>query len=327
MIGAVILYSIFTGTSALAHSWEILALTRFCTGLGIGAEWGVGTSLLQETWPAKWRTKGAGLLQSAFSGGFVIASLIWIVIGGTFGGSWRWMYIIGIVPALVVATLGRAIPESARWKAARAGSEVAQAAATAMRTHRRTLIIAVIVSVSITVGFWAISSWVPTFAGILAHDPKRAVFFAGWAGVLYALGEIGGCIAFGYLADAWGRKPTAMFYLAGSVVITSIVFLLVHDPVTFVALQLVNGFLTGGLYGWYAIHPPELFPTIIRSSAISTIFNSARFLAMLGPIATSALLGFFGGYGIAATIFGLVFIIGIVAVAYLPETRGLPLPE
>src|SRR5579864_551281 len=95
MIGAVVLYSIFTGTSALAPNWQILALTRFLTGFGIGAEWGVGTSLLQETWPGRLRTKGAGILQAAFSGGFVIASVLWLVVGGSLGGSWRWMYAAG----------------------------------------------------------------------------------------------------------------------------------------------------------------------------------------------------------------------------------------
>src|ERR1700722_5799399 len=115
MIGAVVLYSIFTGTSALAPTWQLLAFTRFLTGVGIGAEWGVGTSLLQEMWPERLRTKGAGILQAAFSGGFVIASLLWLVLGGTFGGSWRWMYAVGIFPPIFVGLLAREIPESERW--------------------------------------------------------------------------------------------------------------------------------------------------------------------------------------------------------------------
>src|SRR6201997_4456590 len=73
MIGAVLLYSVFTGTSALSPTWQILALTRFLTGLGLGAEWGVGTSLFQEMGPDRTRTKGAGVLQAAFSGGFLVA--------------------------------------------------------------------------------------------------------------------------------------------------------------------------------------------------------------------------------------------------------------
>jgi len=323
MIGSVLLYSLFTGTSALSPNWEVLALTRFLTGAGIGAEWGVGASLLQEVWPERWRTKAAGVLQAAFSGGFLVASLLWLAVGGWFGASWRWMYVAGIIPALIVAVSGRIIPESERWAQTRHSFSAIMAT---LRAYRRNLIIAVIVSASITIGFWAISSWVPTYVASLAHDPQSAIFYAGWAGALFAIGEMMGCVAFGWLAEIWGRRATLVVYLAGSIVITPVIFLLVHDAATFVWLQIVNGILTGGIYGWYAIHPAELFPTSIRSSAISIIFNSARFLAMLGPIVASSLIVFFGGYGEAATILSSVFTVGIVAVLFLPETKGQILP-
>ena len=323
MIGAVVLYSIFTGTSALAPTWQILALTRFLTGVGIGAEWGVGTSLLQETWPERLRTKGAGVLQAAFSGGFVVASVLWLVIGGSFGLSWRWMYAAGILPALFVALLARDIPESERWTKA---SHSAQAIGATLRANSRNLVLSIIVSISITLGFWAISSWVPTYAATLAPDPKTGVYYAGMAGLLYAIGEILGCIAFGILSDSWGRRWTLAFYLAGSTAITPIVFLYVRDPNAVVMLQIANGFLTGGLYGWFAVHPPELFPTSIRSTAISLIFNFARFLAMFGPILASSLIAFFGGYGPAATTLASIFVIGLIVLPFLPETKGKPLP-
>ncbi|MGC2075398.1 MAG: MFS transporter [Xanthobacteraceae bacterium] len=322
MIAAVVLYSIFTGTSALAPNWQILALTRFLTGFGIGAEWGVGTSLLQETWPERLRTKGAGILQAAFSGGFVVASVLWLVIGAWLGGSWRWMYAVGIVPALFVALLARDIPESERWTRA---SHAASISGT-LREHSGTLVLAILVSISITLGFWAISSWVPTYVATLTSDAKSGVYYAGMAGLFYAIGEIFGCIAFGFLADSWGRRWTLAFYLAGSIAITPVVFLYVRDPATVVVLQIANGFLTGGLYGWFAVHPPELFPTSVRSTAISLIFNFARFLAMFGPILASSLIGFFGGYGPAATILASIFALGLVVLPLLPETKGQPLP-
>jgi MFS family permease len=167
---------------------------------------------------------------------------------------------------------------------------------------------------------------VPTYAATLASDPKSGVYFASMAGLLYAIGEIFGCIGFGLLADIWGRRGTLAFYLAGSIAITPIVFLYVRDPQIVVLLQIVNGFLTGGLYGWFAIHPPEIFPTSIRSTAISLIFNSARFLAMFGPILASSLIAFFGGYGPAATTLASVFVVGLIALFFLPETKGKPLP-
>src|ERR1700727_2146886 len=81
MIAGVLLYSVATTLSAATSSLIPFALTRFFTGIGIGAEWGVGTSLLQEVWPEKWRTKGAGLLQSGFSIGGVLISGVWILVG------------------------------------------------------------------------------------------------------------------------------------------------------------------------------------------------------------------------------------------------------
>lgn len=323
MIGAVVLYSVFTGTSALAQNWEILALTRFLTGIGIGAEWAVGTSLLQEVWPERLRTKGAGVLQAAFSGGFFVASLLWLLVGGSLGGSWRWMYAAGILPALCVVFLGRTIPESERWAHT---PHSLSAIGEALRDNAYNLIVSIVVSISITLGFWAISSWVPTYVATLAPDPKDAVFYAGLAGLLYAIGEIFGCIGFGVLADVWGRRWTLVLYLAGSVAITPVVFLLIRDVTVVVALQIANGVLTGGLYSWFAVHPPELFPTRIRSTAIGLIFNAARFLAMFGPILASSLIGFFGGYGPAATTLAAIFVIGIIAVLFLPETKGKPLP-
>jgi MFS family permease len=320
MIGAVVLYSIFTGTSALTPNWQILALTRFLTGFGIGAEWGVGTSLLQETWPERLRT---GVLQAAFSGGFVIASVLWIAVGGWLGGSWRWMYAVGIVPALFVAFLARDIPESERWTRA---THTAVSIAATLRANSRNLVLAIVVSIAITLGFWAISSWVPTYVATLASDPRSGVYYAGLAGLFYAIGEIFGCIAFGFLADSWGRRWTLAFYLAGSIAITPVVFLWVRDPGIVVILQIANGFLTGGLYSWFAVHPPELFPTAVRSTAIGLIFNFARFLAMFGPILASTLIGFFGGYGPAATTLASIFAIGLVVLPLLPETKGQPLP-
>src|ERR1700755_581330 len=115
MIAGVLLYSVATTLSAATSSFIPFALTRFFTGIGIGAEWGVGTSLLQEVWPEKWRTKGAGLLQSGFSIGGVLISGVWILVGSTFGLSWRWMYLFGIIPLVILGFVYKSIPESTRW--------------------------------------------------------------------------------------------------------------------------------------------------------------------------------------------------------------------
>lgn len=326
MIWAIVIYAIFTGTSALVGNWGELAATRFLTGIGIGAEWGVGTSLLAETWPKEARTKGAGLLQSGFSFGALIASGIWWALGGQLNMSWRWIYVIGIIPALVVFVTARRIPESHQW--VKAHKSDVKLSVIFKGQYGRNLIVGLLVSVAITVGWWAISSWVPSYVGQLAiHAGLKPAYYAGIAGILYNIGEIAGCILFGFLADAWGRKPTTVVFFVGSLIITPVVFMLVHALVIVLWLQLLNGFLTSGLYSWYTIQPPELFPTGVRATAVSLIFNGARYLAMFGPIVASVFIQTFGGYGTAATVFGLIYIFGIIAALFLPETKGLPLPD
>jgi MFS family permease len=323
MLAGVVVYSVATVLSAVTGTWWLFGITRFFTGVGIGAEWGVGTSLLQEVWPERWRTRGAGLLQAGFSVGGLIVSALWVLIGSTYGLSWRYMYLFGIIPLIIVLLVFRHIPESDRWAAR---ERVSRSELRAAGLWSR-FVAALLVSVAITGGWWAVSSYLPTFVGGLVSDPRRTAFFTGWAGALYNVGEIAGCIAMGFLADWWGRKGVTLVYFAGSVVVVPVVFLALHDVTTVLWLQIVTGFFTGGLYSWYAIHTPELFPTRMRATAISSVFSSARYLAMIGSIASGTVATALGGFGKAAAIFTPIYLVGVVAIFFLPETRGQGLPD
>ncbi|HYZ52871.1 MAG TPA: MFS transporter [Streptosporangiaceae bacterium] len=323
MVAGVAVYSVSTVLSATTGNWWLFGLTRFFTGVGIGAEWGVGTSLLQEVWPERWRTRGAGLLQAGFSVGGLVVSALWVLIGSTLGLSWRWMYLFGALPLIVIVLVFRRIPESARWASR---DRVVKAAELKAAGLWRRFLAALAVSVAITGGWWAVSSYLPTFVGGLVTDPRRTAFFTGWAGALYNVGEIIGCVAMGFLAERWGRKGTTIVYFAGSVVVVPAVFLGLHGATTVLWLQLMTGFFTGGLYSWYAIHTPELFPTRVRATAISTVFSSARYLAMIGSIASGSVAVALGGFGKAAAIFTPIYLIGVIAILFLPETRGRGLP-
>jgi MFS family permease len=325
MLYSVVLYSVATGLSAVTGTWWLFGLTRFFTGVGIGAEWGVGTSLLQEVWPQRWRTKGAGLLQGGFSVGGLLVSGLWVLAGSTYGLSWRWMYLFGVIPLVVVLFCYRYIPESGRWVAARR-SQV-RVLDLLRGANRRNFLAAMLVSIAITSGWWAVSSYLPTYIGGMVDDPRRATFFTGWAAALYNLGALTGSIAMGFLADAWGRKITIQLYFAGCLIIMPIVFLGVHTAVAATWLQLVAGFLTAGVFCWHTVHTPELFPTAIPATAISTIFSGSRYPAMFGAMLTGTLASSVGGFGQAAAIFTPIYLLGIAAVFFLPETRGKPLPE
>jgi MFS family permease len=325
MIGAVVVYGVFTGLSALAPNWEVLAVTRFLTGLGIGAEWAVGVALLQEVLPPSARTRGAGLLQGTFSAGGLLVSLLWVLFNSSFDVSWRVVYVVGVLPAFLAIGLRKLIPESAKWagQARMSAGELFRRLGSA--DLRRRLGLAMLVSIAITVGFWASSSYAPAYVGALAPEPDVG-FYTAWSSVLYNVGEIAGCVVFGYWAERWGRRYTTVGYLAGALVAIPVVFLLVHDATAAVVLQLVFGYTAGGVFSWYTVHTPELFPTAVRSTAIGAIFNLTRVLAAAGALLTGTLASVLGGVGHAAALSAVVYLLGIAAVLGLPETRGRPLP-
>src|SRR6266571_4109475 len=118
MILAVLAYSLTTGLSALAWDWVSFAVLRFLVGVAIGSEWATGASIVSELWPDHARGKGGGLLQCGAGLGGILASGVWLAIGGVGPNAWRWMYLVGVLPALVTLWIRRAVPESPRWERA-----------------------------------------------------------------------------------------------------------------------------------------------------------------------------------------------------------------
>ena len=89
----------------------------------------------------------------------------------------------------------------------------------------------------------------------------------------------------------------------------------------------INAFFSLGQYTWMPVWLPELFPTHMRATGMAFVFNAPRFIAFLGPLLAGTLIVYFGGYGPAACIVALIYILGLCAVPFLPETAGKPLPE
>lgn len=112
---SVVGYALFTGLTALSTSVDMLVALRFLTGLFLGSEWGTGNSLLAETWPNRARPKGAGFLQSGFGIGAFLAAAVWYFLRPLGPESWRYMFVVGILPALLVLYLRRQIDESEKW--------------------------------------------------------------------------------------------------------------------------------------------------------------------------------------------------------------------
>src|SRR5436189_3279254 len=112
----ILTYASFTGLSFFAQTWWQLLIFRFLAALGIGGEWAVGSSLLSETWPKRWRPWIAAILQTGVNLGVLLACLTTFLMAGSHP---KYVFLVGIVPALLVFWIRRHVPEPEQWHAAK----------------------------------------------------------------------------------------------------------------------------------------------------------------------------------------------------------------
>jgi MFS family permease len=350
MLWSVFLYAVFSGLTALSQTFWVFAALRFITGMAMGSEWTTGVAMVAETWPDRARPKGAGFLQSGFGWGTLLAALTWWAISranpsGT--GSWRIMFVIGALPAFFTFYIRRALKESERWlkavrerrwEATEAGRKtVAQSGrrpftlAEIFREpeSRRRILLTFCMSLSSMVGWWAISTLLPTHTEQIARAAGEAdpVEWGNRAAILYTVGAVTAYLLSGFLIDAIGRRRFLLVTYAGSLLMTPVTYSWTISPEVMIFVAYVNGFFTLGMaFSWMAIYPAELFTSSVRSTAAGFVFNSTRLIAWVFPILAGTMIRF-GGASRAALTIGLIYLLGLIVPWFVPETRGRPLPE
>ncbi len=358
MMYSILGYALLTGLTAFANSFAALAALRFVTGLAIGSEWSTGVALVAETWPNRARPKGCGFLQSGFGGGALLAALAFYVLSvtnnfGTSFESWRVMFALGALPAFVCLYLRRAMEESEqwmqavreqRWAATQEDAGHGDASRAAQRPFtlveifrepesRRRVLLATALSFATTVGWWAVSTFLPAYTQGLAKaagtTPQEAVEWGGRMGIIYNVGAITAYLIGGFLADMLGRRLFLFLTFVGCIATTVLTYTWTGSLGAFAVVSFLNGaFTLGFAYSWMAIYLVELFTPSVRATAASFVFNGARLVAWVFPIiAGSVIVPAFGGVGRAALVMGSVFVIGLIVPWFMPETAGKPLPE
>jgi MFS family permease len=349
MLMAILAYSIMTGLSAFAWDWLSFAILRFLVGLAIGSEWVTGASIVSELWPDRARGRGVGLMQCGLGVGFFLASFAWLFVGAMGPGAWRYMFLIGVLPALLTLWIRRSIPESERWERVAKERQVATerkrsgamlgaqdraltrftvADLFAEPEIRRRIILAFLISLASTFAFWGISAWIPPYVGSAAAAAGLSnQEWQSYSGMVLNGIAVVGYAAFGFFADAFGRKSTTIGYVIGSLASVVLLFWWADSLTVMLIGAGLAGFFVSGQYTWMAAWLPELFPTRMRATAAGFVFNTPRLIAWTGPLLSGWIIANLGGFSHAALAISLVYILSLVAAPFLPETLGRPLPE
>jgi MFS family permease len=348
LVATILIYSLFTGLSAVADTWWQLAIFRFITGLGLGGEWAAGAALVAEVWPDRLRAKAGAILQSAAAFGYFFAAVINLLVGVH---SWRYVYLIGALPAIFVLFIRMIVKEPDAWvevrdrrRLARVESKVESKSDEADELHtftlkqlfgprlRRDTVVASLLAFVVLLALWGATMWIPAAiretvtppAGLdAAGQQKYLTAQASYAIMLLNGGALFGYLWFGPLADRFGRRAAFAVYFIGGVVLFPVTFLLTTNATQVFFLLPLVGFFTLGITSGFPIYLPELFPTHVRTTGVGFCYNAGRIITAGGVFLTGYLVGAFGGsYAKAASAVSLVYILGIFLLLFARETRG-----
>lgn len=366
MMLTIFLYAAFTGLSALSQSIYDFAVYRFLTGLGVGGEFAVGVALVAETMTDRARPFALGLLQALSAIGNMLAAVIYIFLGkmeesGAIGTAWRATFLIGVIPALLVVPIFLWLKEPEKWKQAAARRKEEREAGLATGNAllggydelfgelrwRRNTIVGMLLAFAGVVGLWGIGFFSPDLMRTVfrkAYEGEnlpekvlagKVTFLVGVAFLFQNFGAFLGINAFSIVTHHLGRKATFAISFVLALFATAFTFWYMGKLFGFYDVFLlvtIMGFCQLSLFGGYAIYLPELFPTRLRSTGTSFCYNVGRLVAASGPFTLGYLTSeVFRGYNepmrYAGVVMCSVFILGLLALPFAPETKGHPLPE
>ena len=378
----VLLYSIATGLSALSKDFNHFAIYRFITGLGVGGVFGLAVALVADTVPGQIRPRALGALQSFSAVGNVTAGLIGLTIAmsefGKSEGYWKWLFLIGALPAFLVAIIQFRLKEPEAWVQARDRAIAQGKKAGSYRdlfahtTWRRHALLGMVLSCAGVIGLWGIGVFSNDLVGdIITYNftQKGASPVAITKGkqiwmsinlLCFNVGAFAGMLVFIRVTEALGRKRAFAISFVGSLFVTVFVFQMLGkingrwDILWMIPLM---GFFHLTVFAGFSIYLPELFPTRLRATGVSFCYNVGRYLAAFGPLTLGALAkglaeksqqealaGVAPGteesviaalrsaakidaFRDAASWMCLIFLLGVIVLPFLPETKGQPLPE
>ena len=318
----VLTYAAFTGLSVFAHEWWHLMIFRFLAALGIGGEWAVGASLLSETWPRKWRPWIAAVLQTGVNVGILVAGLANVLLAAA---PPRYLFLVGVLPALLVFWIRKAVPEPAEWRQAKQNSQAIEPRIADLfrgEAQRITLRVILVCGVSLT-AHWAFMFWhqqhlrnLPDVLNLPADEKNK---LASLAMYLVIGSSIAGNFFAGWLARYFGYRSTIavtfllyFFAMLGA-------YYIPRDHQALMCWFPAIGFCQGA-FALFTMYLPPLFPTLLRTTGAGFCYNIGRTVAAFGTV-FFGLFSKVGDHRSALLYAGLLFLPAAVIAFFLPQTR------
>jgi len=292
------------------------------------------------------RAKILGVMMTGGAMGSIIGGQVYALIGG-FG--WRYVFFVGIAPALLLLLIRRGMVEPEHFRAVRERRRALAGAARATTTEDREFLrfvplqlfnrelrfntlVGLLFALGTLLAIWTTVIWLPTIQSLMLEKEgikgAAAAPIIGRNMMLWGVGGIFGYACFGFIADLIGRRPTVAVYNIGTLVAGLTLFLAVDTMAPYPSLLLIYGFFVLGVFSGHAVYIPELFPTHVRATAVSFCNGGARVITSFGPLVAGLLAAPFGGnFNKPAALMTCFALLSIYAMYLGRETRTDPLPR
>jgi MFS family permease len=300
-----------------------LLIFRFLAALGIGGEWAVGASLLSETWPSRWRPWLAAVLQTGVNLGNLAASIASLVLLTWLGLPNRAIFLVGVVPALLVFWIRRAVPEPEEWQAAKdsAAHDPPKFSELFKSPVRRTTLLVIAVCATALSGHWAFMFWFPQHLRNLPEvadwsDADKSALASKGLALVMMMSIIGNFLA-GFLARRFGYRPAVVLLCVAYFISMTATYGVARDHEAMWWWLILPG-LSQGVFALFTMYLPPLFPTLLRTTGAGFSYNIGRIAAAVGTV-------YFGSFGIAgdfrhALLYsGFLFLPAGLFASFLPE--------
>lgn len=314
-------FTIFTVFFPSCTSFGQLFAFRILAGIGLGAQWGVGNTLVAEWLPAKHRMLGSALIQAGSSIGLIIGAYLTSIIVPVHG--WRPLFYtstVGFVFAVLALIL---LKESDAWKNAKARHasgdvHLGDIKLLLQPPYFKRSICSFFLVVFVLYGYWGASSWLPTWLattkGLSVAKSMNYLYMVGFGAIFWYM-------VIGLNSWRWGRKAPAYVSLVLGVPAV-LIFTSINDNTSLLYFTPVYSALTIGVSAMFGGFIAELFPTHIRGTAVTGVYNLARMLTFGAPFLLSAIAGK-TSMTVAISCTAALYILALIPLKLLPETKGM----
>jgi MFS family permease len=335
LIGTILIFSFCSLGAATSQTVLQLMMWRVLLGIGMGGEWASGAVLVSETWPAEHRTKAISIMQSGWALGYISAVIIAAIVLDVLPlgeNAWRWLFAVGVLPALFTLWIRRRVREPDAWTQRKTTQTKVPNPFPVLfgPKYRRRTILATLLSACVQFANWGLFFWLP---GFLATPVERGgagmsiVRSAGWI-IPVQIGAYLGYLSFGFIADRFGRRRTFIAYLVTAAVLVPLYGQMARSPIVLMLLGPILGFVGYGYFSMFGSFLAELFPTTARATGQGLTYNLGRGLGALAPYT----IGFVAtmpnvGIGSALALTSAFFLAGSALILFFPDTSRLALAD